>query len=224
LTRHLFNHRISENNMKKLIIAFVGIVVMTEVNAQFVETTPPLTYNRYFSVSYDVNAPLSNTDFAGKVSGRGVQLGYREKINDHFYAGLQLSSATYNDYAPRQTYYSETSAFTTDLYKYVYSYGVTVNGDYYFSPDKRLSPFVGLGIGANYNSYKMFYNIYSSTDSGWGVLVRPEIGALLKLGSRQSWGIVGAVHFDYASTKSDKFDYPNFTNIGLRLGVVFMSW
>jgi len=182
------------------------------------------TYDRFFSLSLDVNQPLSNTDFIGNTSGKGFKLGYRQIINEHFLLGADINSATFNDYAPRQTYVSETGAFTSDFYRYAYTYGLTLNGDYLFFPDRRFQPFAGLGIGASYIDYTQYYNIFSSGDRQWGVLVRPEAGAIIRLGKYSSWGIQGAIHYDFSSAKSTDFEYNNFMNVGFQIGVVFFSW
>ena len=44
-------------------------------------------FDKFLSFSWDVNIPLSNTNFIKKSSVKGFQVGYREKIGDHFYVG-----------------------------------------------------------------------------------------------------------------------------------------
>ena len=177
-------------------------------------------FDRHLSFSWDINSPLSNTNFIKNTSVKGVMVSYRQRINNHLFLGIDLNNVTYHDYSPRQTYFLDGGAVTTSFYKYVVAYDVTLGGDYYFSPEKRLSPFAGLGVGANYNSYKLYYNIYSSEASGWGVLVRPQAGAILKIGEEMSWGVLAAIHYDYSTAASKDFAYTNFTNIGFRVGIV----
>jgi hypothetical protein len=179
------------------------------------------SFDRMFSFSWDINTPMSNREYIDKTSLKGFHLGYREKISDHFYMGGDFNTAIYDGYTPRKTYVMESSAITTDFYKYVTTYGLTLSGDYFFSPEKRVSPFIGLGAGANYNLYRLYYNIYSSDDSGWGFLAHSQAGAILKMGTSRNWGIVGAVHYDYSTSVSKSFAYTNFTNLGFRIGVVF---
>jgi hypothetical protein len=181
-------------------------------------------YSRLVSLSWDVNQPLSHTDFIGKTSGRGFKIGYRQIINEHFLVGGDLNSASFHDYAPRQTYTTNDGAITTDFYHYAYTYGFTLSGDYLFFPDKRFQPFAGLGLGASYIDYTQYYNIFSSKDPQWGVLVRPEAGAFIRLGQYSSWAIQGVVHYDLSTAKSKDFGYNTFTNIGFQIGVVFFSW
>jgi hypothetical protein len=181
-------------------------------------------YERYFALSYDVNMPMSNTGFVTNTATRGFQVGFRKKISEKIYAGLDLNNATYTSHIPRQTYYSDAGALTTDFYNYVYSYGGTVAGDYYFSTEKKVMPFVGLGLGASYNTYTQYYNVFTNTDKAWGLLVRPQAGALFKLGKFESWGLITAVHFDYSTARSKDFRTNNFMNVGLRVGVMFFDW
>jgi outer membrane protein W len=181
-------------------------------------------YNNLFSIGLDFNQPISNTDFIGNTSTRGFKFGYRKAINERFLAGVDLSTATYHDYAARETYTSATGALTTDFYKYAYTYGLTLSGNYLFFPESKIQPYGGLGIGASYIDYTQYYNIFSSSDPRWGVLVRPEAGVFVRLGKYSSWGIHGAVHYDFSSAKSTDFDYRNFSNAGFQIGLVFFSW
>jgi hypothetical protein len=178
-------------------------------------------YDRSISFSWDANLPMTNKDFISKASAKGVRIGYRERINDRFYMGIDVNYAGYSDYTPRQTYYSPSGALTTDFFKYATSYGAVMSGDYLFRPDRKVMPFVGLGIGASYSSFNVYYNLYSETDSGWGFLMRPEAGAIVKFGQRGFWGLITSVHFDYSTVKSDTFAYKNFTSLGLRTGLIF---
>jgi hypothetical protein len=182
------------------------------------------SFDKFFMLSLDMNKPVSNTDFIKDPTARGFKVGYRQLLNEHLLVGLDLNRASYKGYSPRQTYTSPNGALTTDFFRYAYVYGVTLAGDYLFFPDRKLQPYVGLGIGASYVNYTVYYNVYSSNDPKWGLLLRPEAGVLLRLGKYSSWGIQGGVHFDFATAKSTDFGYNNFSNVGVHLGVVFFDW
>jgi hypothetical protein len=198
--------------MKRISLLFCLMVLASQAMAQD-------EFDNLISLSWDSNTPLSNKDFVGSTSYRGLRVGYRKRINDHFFVGLDFNNATYNDYKPRQTYYTDAGAYTTDFFRYIYSYGVTVSGDYYFNTEKKLVPFAGLGVGALFNNYKEFYNIYAISDSNWGLLFRPELGVLYKLTRDGKMGVTGAVHFDISTSKSSEFNYANFNTAGFRLGI-----
>jgi len=188
--------------------------------------TTTAAQEKYFYVSLDVNKPLSNTNWIGDVSGRGIKGGYRAFINEHFSAGLDISSNTYDQYQPTITVESPTGAITTDYYRYIYSYSAVVSGQYYFErkEESHFYPYAGLGLGANNNEYKLYYNIYSDTERKWGFLVRPEVGVLFKFSDRRSLGMMAAIHYDYSTNKSPMFNYSNFSAIGFQIGIMVMDW
>lgn len=177
--------------------------------------------DRSISFAWDVNLPMTNADFVNDASFKGFRIGYRERITDQFHMGIDLNYAGYSDYTPRKTYYSAGGAFTSDFYKYATVYGVTLASEYLFRVERKVMPFVALGVGASYQSYNVYYNLYTESDGGWGFLLRPEAGAIVKFGQRGAWGLITSVHFDYCANKSDKFAYKNFTNLGLRTGLIF---
>ena len=197
--------------MKSKLIIILVFAITTGTEAQTI-------YDNYLSFSWDYNLPLTNKNFISNGSSLGFQIGFRKKF-DRFYVGADINNATYSEHTARQTLYADNSATTTDTYNYIYSYGFTLNGDYIFRPFKKFMPFVGLGIGANSFSYKTYYNIYTSGDSGLGALFRPQAGFLMKLGQDSKIAITGVVHYDYSTVESTIFNYSGFSAIGFRLGV-----
>jgi len=199
--------------MTRSLLLIIGIVWSACAAAQ-------TSFDRYFFFGSDIMKPMNNATFINTFSAKGFQVGYREKINEHFYVGGDFNSSTLSEHDPRQTYHTSTGDLTAEFFKYVVTYSATLAGEYYFSPEKRLSPFAGMGIGANYNSYSMFYNVFAPKDNSWGVVLRPQAGLLYRLGQEQSWGVVAAVHYDYSTARSDYFGYSGFTTLGFRVGIV----
>lgn len=181
-------------------------------------------YDKTYSVSLDINTPLSNTDYVDQISGRGFKLGYREMINERFFAGFDFSNATFTKHKPRQTYSNGTNSVTTDLFNYTYNYGLALSGEYYFRIENRIMPFAGFGIGASYIKYKQFYNVYANKSDSWGVLVSPHAGIQFRIKDDSKWALLTALHYDYSSAKNKDFDLDAFHNIGIQVGVVFLSW
>ena len=193
-------------------------------------------YSKFFYASWDANMPMSNASFINQTSSLGFKLGFRKKINDEdrFWVGGDLGEAIYKQYTPYQVYNFGTQSVATDLYHYAYSYSGTVNIDYFFFPmDKRVAPYVGLGIGASYIKFSEYYNISSSSATTWGLLVRPEAGFLIGFTPTSPWRLKAAVHFDYASNSynfytSNSFlassKYSNFISTGFQIGILKMIW
>lgn len=181
-------------------------------------------FDKTYSLALDINKPLSNTDFVNQVSARGFKFGYREMINERIFGGIDFTNTTYDSYEPRKTYTSGTSAITTDLYNYAYSYGLTLSFDYFFKIEQKLMPYAGLGVGASYINYSQYFNVYSNKYDSWGVLVRPQAGVIYRLKEDAGWALQAAVHYDYSSAKSQELDLKAFQNMGVQVGVIILNW
>lgn len=202
--------------MKKSLILFILIACSYAASAQF--------YDKMFFAGWNINTPLTNTDYIGQSSTRGARLGYRELLNDHFAVGVDITWATFDDFTPRQTYYQQNYALTTDFYNYANNYGLLLTGDYYFYTEKKVMPYVGFGAGLGYNNYKRYYNVYADGKNAFGLLMRPQAGVWLKFNERKNWAFNASVHLDFSTAKSTEVGYRNFANAGFELGFVFLDW
>lgn len=189
-------------------------------------TTTAVAQQKYFYLNLDGSKPLSNTDWIKDFSFAGGKIGYRGFIRPNFSAGLDLGWANFDQYEPTVTKQTGTGAITTDYFHYIYSYSAVVSGQYYFKheDEDRLFPYAGLGLGAVTNEYVLYYNIYEDTERSWGFLMRPELGVLFRFTERGSVGIMAAIHYDYATNKSEKFNYKNFSAFGFQIGLMAMSF
>ena len=202
------------SSVKKLLLIALTIVAAS-AGAQ----------EKYFYATLDVTTPLSNKDWIESGSARGFRVGYRGFINDKFSAGIDVGSATYDQYKPTETVELPTGAITTDYFNYLYTYSAVISGQYNFAVGDReiFFPYAGIGVGANYNEYVKFYNIYDDRENAWGFLARPEAGILVKFGQRRSIGAMAAVHFDYSTNRSEMFGYNNFHAAGFQIGLMFLE-
>lgn len=180
---------------------------------------------KYFYLSVDYNAPLSNKNWISNGSAQGLRLGYRYFITDRVSAGVDLGSSAIHEYKPTTTIESASGAITTDYFNYIYSYSAVVSGQYNFlvGDGDLVFPYAGVGLGANYNEYTQYYNIYTNAESAFGFLVRPEAGILVRFGTRRSLGAMASVHYDYSTNKSAEFGYKNFSTAGFQIGLMLMN-
>ncbi len=201
--------------MKKIIlIGFFSVIVFCAAAQE-----------KYFYANFDFNTPKSNTAWLGDATNNGLRVGYRAFIKERFSVGLDLGYASYDQYFPKRTFYREDGAITTDYFNYITAYTIAASGQYNFRLKSELFyPYVGLGLGAASLEYNQYYNVYTETDRSWGFLARPEAGVLVRLFKRRSVGLMGAVHYDYATNKSEINNYSNFSNIGVQFGIMIMSW
>lgn len=200
----------------RYIIILIGLFSSTALLAQ----------QKYMYVNLDVNKPLSNTEWIKDLTLTAGKVGYRGFITPNFSAGLDLGWANFDQYEPTSTIENATGAITTDYFHYIYQYSGVISGQYYFKPEEedRFFPYAGLGLGANTNEYVLYYNIYEDTERSWGFLARPEIGMLWRFSERSSLGIMAAIHFDYSTNQSEKFNYNNFSTVGFQIGIMSMSF
>jgi len=202
--------------MKAAVVILLLVIASGSASAQF--------YDKMFFVGWNVNQPFSNKDFIEKSSSRGARVGYREMLREQLALGIDLTWATYDDYEPRQTYNNPNSTLTTDFTNYANNYGALLTGDYYFFVEKKVMPYVGLGAGLAYNSYKVYYNVYSAGDNSFGFLMRPTAGCWIKFSETKNWGLNAGVHLDFSTAKSSDVGYKNFMNAGFEIGLVFLDW
>lgn len=181
-------------------------------------------YSKLFTASFDFNKPIVNKEFIDNLSRDSYKFGYREFISDRFAVGGELGMATYSDYIPPYVYEQDNTSIYTDIYSYVYSYTIALSGEYFFITDKVVMPYAGFGLGAAFNQFTMYYNVFQQQDNRWGAMVRPHAGAIVKFGKKSNWGVMTDVHLDYATTKSEDTDYTSgFANVGVQVGLVFLK-
>jgi hypothetical protein len=201
--------------MKKILLIGFCLLTVLSVTAQ----------ERYFYANFDFNTPKSNTQWLRDGTNNGLKAGYRFFINERFSVGGDLGYASYDQYFPKRTFVRKDGAITTDYFNYITGYNIVASGQYNIPLKSELIyPYVGVGMGVSSLEYTQYYNIYTETDRSWGFLARPEAGVLVRLFKRKSIGLMGAVHYDYSTNKSDVNNYSNFSNIGVQFGVMFMTW
>ena len=225
--------------MKKTFVALMAMLLfLAQAKAQYYYDRPKnpdkkvieksgRDFDTFYFLSWDNNQPSSNTDFVSSASSLGSKFGFRKRLNnvDRLWAGADFGWAVYKEYFPYTTYTLGTRSLSTDLYDYVYSYNLGATMDYFIFPMERLVvPYGGLTIGAAYDKFTQYYNIYGSSGESWGLLLRPEAGVLIGFKENSSWRIKAAIHFDYSSNSNKDFGYKSFTNTGFQIGIVKMAW
>lgn len=200
--------------MKRFLVTTL-VVVAGSLQAQF---------SKYYAAGFDFNMPIVNREFIDNFSQQSYKLVYREFVNDRLTVGGELGMATYNDYIPPYVYQQDNLSIYTDIFSYVYNYTLTVSGEYFFTTEKIAMPYAGFGIGAAYNQFTMYYNVYQQQDKRWGALIRPHAGVIVRFSKNSNWGVMTDLHLDYATTKSQDTDYNNgFANVGLQVGLVYLK-
>ena len=174
-----------------------------------------------FGFAWGVNFP-TNSDYLTKTSYAGGKFEYRYFVKPNVSVGLAWDWCTYEQYFSRQTFEKpDGGAITSDFVAQVYQVPLTATAHYYFKESKRLKPFAGIALGAQYLDQSLYYNVYVSDDNTWGFVARPELGTIIKPGEHKHWGVLLNAYYSYSTNKTDLINSDSFKNFGINLGLVF---
>jgi hypothetical protein len=200
--------------MKKL---FILAVAMLAGLAGF--SQQPAASN--ITVNWNFAAPLSS-DFVKGLQGYGGNIGYNQSIGKGLTAGLEVGWNTSYKYYPRQTNDTKDGAFTTDMYKSLYTLPVTLNVTKYFTLGNILSPYVKVGAGTLYSEQHQYYNIYEEDNSNWGFTLIPELGLHIKTNPTAKWAFNVGAQYRYATNAVTNYHISNLQSVNFNGGISWM--
>jgi outer membrane protein W len=202
--------------MKKLIIILIITIAFTQSgNAQ-------LLHNLY-GVSWEISFPSG--DFVKKTSFSGGKFEYRHFLKESLSVGATIGWNNYEEYQTRQTYENadQTTAVTTDNQRYVFNLPMTIDGFYYMKESGHFKPYIGLGLGAQYSSQEVYYNIFVTEDNNWGFIARPQIGTLIKFSENSPTRLMVGAGYNYSTNKNETFHIDNLQNFWVSIGISFVN-
>jgi hypothetical protein len=171
-------------------------------------------------LNWNLSSPLQH-NFVKNFSASGAAAGYNFFISNNLAIGGELGWNNYDTYYSRQTSYSKTGAFTTDMYRYIFALPVTATVTKYFPVSKLVSPYAKLGIGTLYSEQNKYYNIYEETNSNWGFTAVPEIGVHIKTSAANQWSLNAGVQYRYATNSYTDYGINNIQSLNFNIGA---SW
>jgi len=202
--------------MKKSIIILLVLVML--YTGSYAQSLGP----DKFSIAWEVGIP--SNDFMSATSYSGGRIEYQRMIKPNVSVGIAGSWNSFSEYVPKTTYQKPdgSGAITTDIVNEIYSVPLTLTAKYYFLRDKKaLTPYVGIGLGAQYSAQAKYFNIYGLEDNNWGFVARPELGLQFSFNRNSSLFLSGV--YNYAAVKSDFFKTDNLDHIALAIGFVFSN-
>jgi outer membrane protein W len=202
--------------MKKHIIIFILSFI-------FLQSGIAQRLHNLYGFSWEVAFPTGN--FVSKTSFLGAKLEYRHFVKDNISVGGTLGWNNYDEYVGRKTYENadQTLAITTDQQRFVFNLPMTVDGFYYLKEGKHFKPYAGIGLGAQYSSQAVYYNIFVTEDKNWGFIARPQIGTIIKYSEYSATRFMIAAGYNYATNKNTTFRMDNFQNFWVSLGISFIN-
>ena len=203
--------------MKKLLVILILICVMAnKSNAQ--QTLQHKQEDRFY-IGYEVGLP---SGFISKTSWRGGRIEYRHKLKSDLSLGVSMAWNSFEEYVNRNTYQKPdgTGALTTDMVKSVYVLPMTATIHKYIRPGKRTLPWIGVGLGAQYDDQTVYANIYGINNYNWGFVVRPEIG--IDIPFNDFTALFLSATYNYATNNFDAFNTSdNLNHFAISIGFSF---
>ena len=85
----------------------------------------------------------------------------------------------------------------------------------------NVSTLFGIGLGAQYSSQSIYYNIFVTEDKNWGFIARPQIGTLIKFNSTSPTRVMLAGGYNWSTNKNETLKIDNLQNFWLSVGIGF---
>jgi outer membrane protein W len=178
--------------------------------------------DQFLGINWEINVPAGN-DYISKTSLSGFKIEYRKFFNEKFSGGIAIAWNTTEQYFDTKTYEKAdgSAAVTTDMVRQSFNLPMMLTGHYYPTLSSHIfKPFVGIGMGAQYSTQDVFYNIYVIDNDGWGFVARPEIGTLAKFNEHIA-GNASVVN-NYATNKIDALGVNDLKQVVFNIGIAFI--
>ncbi len=213
--------------MKKNIITLALICCLfTCASAQEKPESSGYQPRSIYTLSWNISIPVGDfSRFISVTSPMGGSFTGRYFVFDNLTLGFEVGWNNYYEKFPRKTYYFDDGlAITASHYRYAYMVPFRFNTLYYFTPEKMISPYIGLAVGGNYMEQHVILQNWDIYDSEWGFLLTPELGALVKFGNYSRWGIDVKASY-WFSTNSAEFGNEKFNlmqGINFNFGICYL--
>ncbi len=183
----------------------------------FSSVSPRIKAQHYYSIQYSISIPTNDLrDYISKTSFKGITFEYFTKITSEFAAGVTVG---WNGFYERMTYatYTDGTASTSGIqYRYSNAAPFHLSGLYFFGSENKVSPYVGLGIGAIYTVRTTDMGLFRWEEDTWNFSVRPEAGLVYNF--RYYSGFKLSIRYNEAFRTSEMDDQ---SFLSVNVGLVF---
>ncbi|RYY21836.1 MAG: hypothetical protein EOO04_17375 [Chitinophagaceae bacterium] len=174
------------------------------------------------NINYGVGIPASAgfKDFVSNTSLRGWNANLLYEVNDQISVGLGVGMQSFYQRYPRAIYKtvegSDLSAVVTNT---ATAMPILVQGQFNLLPEAKIQPYIGVGVGANFGTYRQYFGEFSNNETKIGFAARPEAGVYIPVGKYKESSIVIGGAYNYLPFKQDNLT--NMNNIGFHAGFKF---
>lgn len=196
--------------MKKIILILaIGLSCVNLMKAQSYGNN----MRQIYSLNYQMSIPLgSSRDFVSKASFEGININWAYFVTNHLTVGVDFTYNNYHQKIGKQIYRpNDFTAINAAQYRYTQVFPLKAQVKYFFTPNRFIKTYAGLGIGALSAGEHTIIQDIDIWNNNWGFLVSPEIGMLIPFGRDAMWGANVTAGYNY-STNSSKYGNINIDN------------
>ena len=174
----------------------------------------PALAQSIFSVQYSIGTGTGDAKtFISSPSFRGASFEFRHMVQPKIGIGADIGWNTFYERRAYDTYTSGTISLSGVQYRYINALPIYVAFDYYFRPDNRINPFVGLGVGTMYFRKNTDMNLYTLKQDAWMFALRPEFGIRYEANPGMDFILAGKFNYGFDTDQLSTQSYFTF-NIG----------
>lgn len=197
--------------MKKIRYIVLGISLMAGLNCA------GQAVDYHSTVNYGISVPLGGTgDFISNTSFRGFSFEFGRFFDEEISVGFLFAWSVFNESFPRDSYEYEDLTLTGNLYRYINAFPLMAMGRYYFSPDSKFRPYVGLASGAYVINSVSDFGVHRFENKNWHFGLAPEAGIIIGMGTEAYFNLGARYNYAFKSG-GDTHSW-----LGVQAGVTFI--
>ena len=197
--------------MKKVILTLAALFYFCFVSVLHAQNS--------FTIAYSVGIPTKDVgDFIGNTSFRGAIIDFQSLVKPNIGIGISVGMNTFYSEKDYGTYTVDNIAISGKQWRYSNHVPILLNANYYFKPDQKSNPYVGLGLGAMYSRRNTDMNIYTIQEQAWNFTIQPAVGFLIKTAKMSTLNISARYNFGLQSGNELKGDQ---SYLSLNFGFTF---
>jgi len=106
---------------------------------------------------------------------------YQKFIKPNISVGVNFAYSVFYEEKPYGSYNMGTATLTGYQYRYNNLFPMLVNGQYHFTSEGKIRPYLGLGIGTVYNLRNTDMGTWTIEENNWHFLMSPEAGVVVNV-------------------------------------------
>jgi outer membrane protein len=166
----------------------------------------------FWGMSYGMAVPTADTkDFTEGTSWRNFGIDILYEVGPNTAVGAYFGWNVFDEITAEVALRDNVDVFGTQ-FRYVNAFPMLATIRQFFGDSGSIRPFVGAGVGAQYNKNRVDIGQWRIEDNTWHLAAAPEVGVVLPLGNA-SWFF--NAKYNYAFKASDRTQSHFALNIGV---------